>query len=35
MFLEEIAVDPVGTIESVLDFVGVDLLDEREGIQVS
>ncbi|CAM9312319.1 unnamed protein product [Ectocarpus fasciculatus] len=33
VFLEEMAVDPVGTIESVLDFVGVDLLDEREGIK--
>lgn len=35
MFLEEVAVDPMGTIASVFDFLGVDLLDEKEGVKVS
>lgn len=35
VFLEEMAVDPLGTIASVFDFVGVDLVDEKEGIKVS
>ncbi|CAN0521333.1 unnamed protein product [Ectocarpus sp. 12 AP-2014] len=27
------AVDPMGTIASVFDFLGVDLLDEKEGVE--
>ncbi|CAM9176068.1 unnamed protein product [Ectocarpus sp. 12 AP-2014] len=33
VFLEEMAVDPMGTIASVFDFLGVDLLDEKEGVK--
>lgn len=28
LFLEELAEDPVQTLEEVFDFVGLDLLDE-------
>lgn len=29
VFLEEMAVDPIGTLEAVLEFIGVSLFDDR------
>eukprot|EP00903_Cladosiphon_okamuranus_P015279 g14119.t1 len=31
LFLEEVAVDPLGELASVFDFLGMDLVDEAEG----
>lgn len=34
LFLEEMAVDPVETLSSVFDFLGMDFIDEAEGTKV-
>lgn len=34
LFLEEVAVDPLEELSSVVDFLGMDLVDESDGKKV-